>query len=63
MPGIGGQVLSRPPKKQILTVVLQNLKKTDLKHPTEKPMLLYFVELTNVLCPRLHFLAVCPWNI
>ena len=34
--GIDGQVLSRPPKRQILTVVLQNFKKSAIKHSVEK---------------------------
>ena len=35
--GIDEKVLSRPPKNQIWTVVLQNCKKWAVKHSVEKP--------------------------
>ena len=54
MLGVDGKVLRRSSKKQILTVVLQNYKKSAVKHFTEKPMLLGFVNLstTKKFCPR-----------
>ena len=51
-----GKVLSRPTKRQILTVVLQNCQKSTVKHSLEKPMLLNFVYLSTMLCSRLWFL-------
>ena len=39
-----GKVLSRLPKMQTLTFVLQSFKKSAVKHLIEKPMLLNFVE-------------------
>ena len=50
-----GKVLSRLPEKQMLAVVLQDRKKkkkkkkTDGKHSIEKPMLVNFVLLTQIL--------------
>ena len=38
MLGIHGKVLSRPPKTQILTLVLQYCEKSAVKHSIEKPM-------------------------
>ena len=40
--GIDGEVLSRPLKRQILTVVLHNIKKSAAKHSMEKPTLLFW---------------------
>ena len=54
MLGIDGQVDSQPSKRHILTVVPQNCKKSIVKHSTEKPMILYFVDLSIVFCPRLY---------
>ena len=47
------QVPSRPPKKQILSFVLENSKKSVVKHPIEKPVLLNFLNLSTILSPRL----------
>ena len=44
MLGIDGKVLSHPPKKQIVAVVLRNLG---------KPLLLNFMDLSKIFCPRL----------
>ena len=40
-------------ERQILTVVLQNCEKSDVKHSTEKPMLLNFVILSTIFCEGL----------
>ena len=45
-----GKVPSRPPEKQILTVVLNNYEKSAIKHSIEKPMLLNFVDLSTIFC-------------
>ena len=41
MLGFYGEVFSRPPKREILTVVLKNFKKTDVNIPQKN--LLYFI--------------------
>ena len=43
MLGIDEKIVSPPPKKQILMVVLQNYKKSAVKYFIEKHMLLNFV--------------------
>ena len=45
MLGIDGKVLMRPPKRQIFLAVLQNCKKTAVKHYLEKRFLRNFVDL------------------
>lgn len=45
---IDGKVLSRPTKRQILTVVVQNCRKAAAKHSIAKPMLLNFVHLSTI---------------
>ena len=64
MHGIDGKVLSWPLKKQFLTVVLQNCEKSGVKYFTEKPMLLNFVGLSTIFCPRLQnfFSYANPWS-
>ena len=44
MLGIDGKVHTKLPKRQILTVVLQNCKKLALKHSIEEPAFLCFVD-------------------
>ena len=44
--GIDEKVLSRRQKSQFLTVVLQNLEKSAVKHYIEKAMLFNFVDLS-----------------
>ena len=56
MLGIDGSVLSRPPKKQILTVMLQNCENSSVKYSIEKYMLFYFMDLSTVFRPSLRFL-------
>ena len=51
MPGINGKVPSPP--SQILTVVLQNCEKSAVKNSIEKSVLLNFVNLPKVSCPKL----------
>ena len=46
MLGIDRSVLSRSPKSQILTVVLQNCKNLAVKDSIEKSALHYFVEFS-----------------
>ena len=41
MLGIDGSVLSRPPKKQILTVMLQNCENSSVKYSIEKSVTLF----------------------
>ena len=53
MLGFDGEVLSRPLKKQILTEKLQNREKSTVKHFIGKPMLLNFVDLSTIFCPKL----------
>ena len=60
---IDRKVLSRPAKKKILTVLLHNFKKSAVTHSIEKPMLLNFVDLSTIFCPRLqeiHCFYKCP---
>ena len=51
--GNDGKVISRPPKRQILTVLLQNCKKSAVKRFIEEPMLPDFVDLSSIFCPML----------
>ena len=51
--GNDGKVISRPPKRHILTVLLQNCKTSAVKRFIEKPMLLDFVDLSSIFCPKL----------
>ena len=65
MLGIDGKVLGQPPKRKILTVVLQNWEKSAAKHFIEKPISLKFVDLSKIFCPRLSeetyfHLLLCP---
>ena len=53
MLGVDGKVCSYPLKKQILIVVLQNCKKSAVKHTVEKPMWFIFIDLSTVFCPWL----------
>ena len=53
MLGIDGKVLNRQPKKKILTVMLQNCKKSAVKHSIEKLMSLNFLGLSTIICSRL----------
>ena len=39
MHGIDGKVLSQPPEKQILSIVLQNCEISVVKHSIEKPVI------------------------
>ena len=48
MLGVDGQVHSRPPKIQILTVVLLNFQKSAVRQSME--ILLYFVDFSAVVC-------------
>ena len=48
--GNDDKVLSRSFKKQIMIIVLQNSKKSAVKHSIEKPMLLNFVNLSTIFC-------------
>ena len=51
MPGINGKVPIPP--SQILTVVPQNCEKSAVKNSIQKSMLLNFVNLPKVSCPKL----------
>ena len=51
--GNDGKVISRPPKRQILTVLLQNCKKSAVKRLIEEPMLPDFVDLSSIFWPKL----------
>ena len=51
--GTDGKVLNWSLKKQILTVVLQNCKKSAVKHSINKPIFFNFVDLSTIFCPRL----------
>ena len=51
--GNDGKVISRPPKRQILTVLLQNCKTSAVKRFIEEPMLPDFVDLSSIFCPKL----------
>ena len=50
---VGRKALRRPPKKQILRIVLQNCQILAVKHFIEKSMSLNFVDLPTIFCPRL----------
>ena len=54
MLGIDEKVFSCPSKKQILTFVLQNCKKSAVKHFKKKTLLLNFVDLSTLFYPRLQ---------
>ena len=51
--GNDGKVINRPPKRQILAVLLQNCKKSAVKRFIEEPMLPDFVNLSSIFCPKL----------
>ena len=51
--GNDGKVINRPPKRQKLTVLLQKCKTSAVKRFTEEPMLLDFVDLSTIFCPKL----------
>ena len=53
MLGIDGKVLMRPPKRQIFLAVLQNCKKTAVKHYLEKRFLRNFMDLSKIICSQL----------
>ena len=57
MLGIDGHVLSRSHKIQILTIVLQNCKKSTTILSIGKPTLLYFVDLSTIFCLRLQYIV------
>ena len=42
-----------PDKRQISIFVQENCEKSALRHSTEKPILLNFVNLSTIPCPRL----------
>ena len=48
------KILSQPPERHILTVVLQNYEKSAVKHFIEKPLLLGFLDFSTIFCPRLQ---------
>ena len=50
---IDGKALSRPPKRQILTDMLQNYKISAVKYSIGKPMLFSFINLSTTFCSRL----------
>ena len=50
---IDGKALSRPPKRQILTDMLQNYKISAVKYSIGKPMLFNFMNLSAAFCSRL----------
>ena len=54
MCGFDGEVLSRPPKRQILTVVLQKCEISAVKHFIEKPVLLNFMDFPMILSMKLN---------
>ena len=41
---------SPPPKNHILTLLVKTRKKSAVKHFAEKPILLYFVNLSTAVC-------------
>ena len=51
--GNDGKVINRPPERQILTVLLQNCKKSTVKRFIEESMLPDFVDLSTIFCPKL----------
>ena len=53
MLGIDEKVLSPPGKSQILTIMLQKCQKLALKHSIEEPVLLNYMNLPTIFCPRL----------
>ena len=50
---LDGKALSRPPKRQILTDMLQNYKISAVKYSIGKPMLFNFMNLSATFCSRL----------
>ena len=52
---IDSKVLSRPPKRQFLTVVLQSWDYSSVKHFIKKPMLLNFVDLFTKFSAWLYY--------
>ena len=74
MLGIDEKVLSPPGKSQILTIMLQKCQKLALKHSIEEPVLLNYMNLSTIFCPRLsghgsrkHILSLTqsrpPWQL
>ena len=55
--GIDGTATGRPPKREILTVVSQNCKKSAAKYSIEKPIPPNFVDPSTIPCQRLQLLA------
>ena len=51
--GNDGKVISRSPKRQILTVLLQNYKTSAVNRFIEEPMLPDFVDLSTIFCLKL----------
>ena len=52
MLGTDGNVTSRLPIGQVLTVVCQNCKKSAVKYSIEKATFLNFVDLSTIFCPK-----------
>ena len=52
--GTDRKVHSQQPKKQVLTVGLQNCEKSAVKDFLGKPMLLNFVEMSIIFCRSLE---------
>ena len=52
---IDSKVLSRPPKRQFLTVVLQSWDYSSVKHFIKKPMFLNFVDLFTKFSAWLYY--------
>lgn len=73
--GNNDKVRSRSFKKQIMIIVLQNSKKSAVKHSIEKPMLLNFVNLSKIffqICKTVYkslrknglpFAWLFPWKL
>ena len=53
MLGFDGQYLAGHPKAKLWRFSVKNRKKLAVKHSTEKPVLLNFVNLSKTFCPRL----------
>ena len=50
------------PKREILIFMLENRKKTAVKHSIEKSVLINVVNLSTGVCPRLLYLIIIVFD-
>ena len=62
MLGFDGLYPAVHPEAKIWRFLVKNCKRSAVKHSTEKPILLNFVNLSPTLCPRL-WLVISSWYL